>query len=257
VPVSSVDLAGDVGQFNSIDIGADGFPIISYYDATNGNVKFADCDSLNCNTVTIRTLDTTGNVGQYTSMIRGALGSPIISYLDVTNSKLKVLACGDTECATVAHRTIVDNEIGAGLQTSIALGADDKPIISYVEIDTSSRLKIAHCSDVTCTSLDFKGYFNAIGMGITSSIAIGLDGIPMISHFDQDNNTLNIVRCKNIDCSEGNYNITLDVGNAGSNTSLTIGVDGLPIISYYDLGNGALKTLHCGSPRCKDFQRRR
>jgi hypothetical protein len=42
------DGSGDVGQYSSIAIGADGLGLISYYDATNGDLKVAHCSNLTC-----------------------------------------------------------------------------------------------------------------------------------------------------------------------------------------------------------------
>jgi len=41
--LSTLDSAGEVGQDTSVTIGADRLGLISYYDATNGNLKVAHC----------------------------------------------------------------------------------------------------------------------------------------------------------------------------------------------------------------------
>jgi hypothetical protein len=44
----AVESRDDVGQFTSIMIGTDGRPLISYYDATNGDLKVAHCSNSLC-----------------------------------------------------------------------------------------------------------------------------------------------------------------------------------------------------------------
>ena len=46
--LTTVDSAGSVGTFTSITIGADGLPVISYSDATNGDLKVAHCSNRYC-----------------------------------------------------------------------------------------------------------------------------------------------------------------------------------------------------------------
>jgi len=61
-------------------------PHISYYDATDGNLKFARFDG----TVwIIQTVDSGGDVGQYSSLALDQVGCPHISYYDATNGNLK------------------------------------------------------------------------------------------------------------------------------------------------------------------------
>ena len=83
--INTIDSAGDVGSSTSIAIGADGFPVISYYDVTNTALKVAKCLDASCSAATLNTPDNTAAVGQYTSIAIGADGFPVISYRDVTS----------------------------------------------------------------------------------------------------------------------------------------------------------------------------
>ncbi|MBN2083117.1 PKD domain-containing protein [bacterium] len=84
-----VDGSGnDVGQWTSL-IFAGGYPGISYYDATNGDLKYASSLSpIGTSAWTPTTIDSAGDVGQYTSAAVIA-GQPAISYYDATNGDLK------------------------------------------------------------------------------------------------------------------------------------------------------------------------
>ena len=48
VTLRNLDSTGNVGYDTSITIGADGFPIISYRDLTNQNLKVAKCGDASC-----------------------------------------------------------------------------------------------------------------------------------------------------------------------------------------------------------------
>ena len=65
-----------MGTWNDIAIPPDGRPVVSYYDATNGNLKFARCANTACTGIAAAlTVDASANdVGQYSSIAIGADG---------------------------------------------------------------------------------------------------------------------------------------------------------------------------------------
>jgi hypothetical protein len=46
--LTTLDGPGNVGQYTSVTIGADGLGLISYRDVTNGNLKVVHCSDLSC-----------------------------------------------------------------------------------------------------------------------------------------------------------------------------------------------------------------
>jgi hypothetical protein len=102
--ITTLDSAGSVGSWTSVTIGADGLGLISYYDATNGDLKVAHCNDVACTSATITTLDSEGDVGEHTSVTIGADGLGLISYFDDTNGDLKVAHCSNSFCVPYFRR---------------------------------------------------------------------------------------------------------------------------------------------------------
>jgi fructose-specific phosphotransferase system component IIB len=87
-------------------------------------------------------------------------------------------------------------------------------------------------------------------VGWDTSIAIGVDGNPAISHYDDTNEDLELYVCDDPACSSGT-NVTLETtGDVGWDTSIAIGVDGNPVISHYDATNEDLELYVCDDPAC-------
>jgi len=72
--------------------------VISYWDATNDDLKLFDCSNVACSSGSARTLDSAGSVGAFASIAIRDNGLPVISYWDVTNDDLKLYSCGDERC---------------------------------------------------------------------------------------------------------------------------------------------------------------
>ena len=144
----TLDSAGSVGWYTSIAVRSSEFPIISYYDLTNNDLKVFDCSNASCSAGTARTLDSTGNVGGDTSIAVRSTGFPIISYLDINNDDLKVYDCSNASCSAGTARTL-DSTGTVGQYTSIAVRSTGFPIISYYDI-TNGDLKVFSCGDERC-----------------------------------------------------------------------------------------------------------
>ncbi len=107
---------------------------------------------------------------------------------------LKILHCNNATCTS---RTKTRLESGAvdGLWTSIAIGVDGFAVISYYD-SSNFILKIAQCNNLSCTSNTVVGIDQTFDhFGQYSSIAIGADGLPIISYYDESNGNLKVVKC--------------------------------------------------------------
>jgi hypothetical protein len=256
------DPESEVGEQNSIAIGADGFPVISYHDRTTGSLKVAKCNDVACTgkDETISTVDDPDNsVGWYNSLVIGSDGFPVISYHDETAGTLKVAKCNDVAC-TGSDETIttVDGLVNdVGDYTSIAIGTDTFPVISYYARGLGA-LKVVKCNDTACsgsneiiTTVDGL----ASNVGLWNSLAISTDGFPVIgyNHFFPAR-SLKVVKCNDAACAGGDETISTVDGldsDVGQFISLAISTDGFPVISYQDFSLArALKVAKCNDAAC-------
>jgi hypothetical protein len=241
-----------VGTHTSIAIGADGLPVISYYDSTAGALKVAKCVNANCTGLNvITTVDNPPNdVGRDTAIGIGTDGLPVISYRDATAGMIKVAKCNSASCNTGA--TITSVAVGGG-KGGLAVPADGRPIIAYEETESqNSALRVVKCGNAACSAGNVTQlvYF-ALGLaGAHSAIAVGADGLPILSHWGPQ---LRIAKCGDATCTSGNVLSVLDGpagASVGSQNAIAIGLDGLPVVAYYDSSNQTLKVAKCGNPAC-------
>jgi hypothetical protein len=249
--VTSIDTDGVVGSKSSITIGADGNPIMSYTDTTNGDLKVAACNDQFCTNTTITAVDVDGVVGFDTSMTIGVDGNPVISYRTGPNSDLKVAACNNPKCTT-ASITTLDVDGLVGVDTSITVGANGHPVITYQDA-TNRDLKIALCADPACSAATIRTIDDADDVGSNPSVTIGVDANPVIAHTDTTNGDLRITACSNTTCSAWVTTAADTPSSVGADPSIAIGTDGNPIISAFanttESGHDLRLTV-CANPTC-------
>lgn len=250
------DPADSVGRYSSIAIGSDGFAVIAHFNLSAVALRVTHCSNVACTLASSLNVDDPigVSVGEYVSLAIGADGLPIISHRDGTNGALRVSHCGNVTCTSGNVSTTVDNPVNnVATGTSIAIGVDGRAVISHQDA-TAGALRITHCANVACTSADSSTNADnpANNVGAHSSIAIGTDGFPVVSHRDATIGGLRLTHCGNATCTTGVTSVTLDnpAGDAGYASSLAIGADGLPVASHMDNSTHTLRVAHCGSVAC-------
>ena len=243
------------GSCTSLAISGDGYPVIAYGNAVEYVLKVAKCDDVACTgggEILSVVYDPVEQAGSACSLAIGHDGYPVISSVLQQYIPTK---CNDAACAGGDETTTTLPGTAIG-HTSIAVGIDNNPVISY-RASGYKQLKVAHCNDSACTGNNelVSVVDDVDDVGEYNSIAIGDDGFPVISYFDRTAGALKVAKCNDQACTGGNETITTvddPPTSAGFQTSITISDDGRPVISYlqYDASGGKLKVTRCGNASC-------
>ena len=78
----------------------------------------------------------------------------------------------------------------------MVLAPDGNPIVSYM-----GSLRVAKCNDAACVGEDESiATVDSEAEARSSSIAIGVDGLPIISYMDTVTGALKVVHCGTLEC---------------------------------------------------------
>jgi hypothetical protein len=248
----SVDTAGNTGQRPSMTVGRDGLPYVAYYDfvAANWRLKIAHCITPACDSVSVQPLDPSVITRNLTSIVIGQNGYPLIAYSD---QGLKVIRCANVDCSSFT--TVLIDSISGETSPAMKLAPTGFPVIAYQD-PTLADLKFARCVDANCDSPAVLSTLESTNdVGVLPSMAIGLDGRPLILHFDNTMHDLRLARCADAECSSIQARAVDDFGSdAGYRSSIAIGLDGRAVFTFFD--NGAnlkfLRLARCVDRACSD-----
>lgn len=197
----------DVREFGtSLALDAEGNPVVAYCAGTKpncGELRVLHCGDASCmadNVIVV--VDDEGDIGSYPSLQLDAAGHPVVSYYDVTNQDLKVLHCGDATCTK--GNTVVVGDPEGGALTSLELDAAGNPVVGYADQDGS--VKVLRCGNPGCTQDNTITVIEELGRGNVRwgvSLALDDDGIPALSYYDFESNTLHVARCDDPACKAG------------------------------------------------------
>jgi hypothetical protein len=121
-----VDTNGAGGGFISLAYDDDGLPSFSYYDAKNGDLRFA---RYNGSLWSKTTVAAKGNVGLYTTLFYDS-GNPVIYYF---NKTMNVLSDARWNGGEWEYETVVTD---GGRHNRVALNSDDFETFSWYDDDT-------------------------------------------------------------------------------------------------------------------------
>lgn len=235
----------DVGYESSIAVDRLVNPHISYYDSTNGDLKYIRWATSNdilildknvkySNGWLIHTVDKLGKVGRYSSIKLDRMERPNISYYDVGNSALKFARYDGAKWSI----SLVDAGF-VGRYSSLVLDKSDRPHISYYD-SARGALKYAFW-DGFKWNVEFVDYPRNGNVGRFTSIAIGDNDKPHIAYYDSGNGCLKYAYLTGSDWKIETIDGDGGESNVGQYASIVLGNGNMPHISYYDVYRRCLK----------------
>ncbi|MDQ7781008.1 MAG: hypothetical protein RDV41_15035, partial [Planctomycetota bacterium] len=232
--------ANDVGKYTSLAIASNGEPHISYYDATDGNLKYTYRTGA---VWASSTVDINNDVGRFSSLTLNAQGYARIAYYDATNSRLRFAKWNGGAWDIV----VPDPGADIGQYASLALDAGGNAYIAYFDA-ANTALKYAYPdggfpSGFGTATVDDGGG----GTGNTGQYcSLVMDGsnYPRISYYSSFPATPEApggLRYAEWTGAAWSFTAVDGPSTVGQYTSLAIDATGNPRIAYYDQGSGDLK----------------
>lgn len=237
----TVDRDGDVGKYSSLAIDDSGYALISYYDDSSHDLKFAR--QIEGGGWFSETVDFLGDVGRYSSLALDEAGNPHISYyVGYPNFDLKYAFYDGTEW----NFKIVDESGNVGQYTSLALDSNGNPHISYFDASILAMKYAYRTSSGWLIQTLEMGQDEFTG-GDTS-LALDRQGSPKIAYIQQTGQITQTFEL-NYAFLDGEWQSeSVDIlGGIDGQVSLALDRNDRPHIGYYDGANDDLKYAYLTS----------
>jgi hypothetical protein len=180
-------------MYPDIVLDSSDYPVITYYDQTNGNLILVHCNDKECKggDESVSTIDSTNDTGRYPSLQLDSNGYPMITYQYVTGLDLKYVHCNDVNCAGGDETfSIIETTSSTGQFPRMVKDGSGFPVIAYY-YGTGADLKLVHCGNIDCNS---GNQINNVDTGGTvgnefhgTDIVLDATGYPVLSYYDTTN----------------------------------------------------------------------
>ena len=206
--LQSVDINhGDFHRFD-LAVGSDGLPIYAVFNSSYGlfALTVGHCVDDSCSSGSATQLQSWKGDYEgwgFPSVAIGTDGLPVIAYNDLSvdyapdgreihNESVKVAHCLNVECTSYTT-SVVANERAYFVE--IDIGGNGLPIVAYQSIaGVLWNVKVAACSDITCSSAEVATVDPRRGVGMFLSLATDPLGMPMIAYFGGGSSDLKVAR---------------------------------------------------------------
>jgi hypothetical protein len=241
---TTVDTVGDVGNLTSMVLGTNGFPVITYHDATDDRINIAICADAGCTSGTTFVEPTLLGGGDVAALSKVVISNnnPLIFFYDFAVNELLALRCGSATCSAlpVGGASVVDTgfAIGRGMSATISPGGD--PVVSYQA--GIHEVRIATCASQSCAGAVT---INTIedpavnDVGRSTAVGFGNDGFPVVAYTDDTDGLLRVAKCSDALCNTAPLITTVyDSTGVLDEVDLVVNSSGLPVVSFYERNAG-------------------
>jgi hypothetical protein len=240
VPAAVVDAPNNVGQYTSSAWLTINVPAVAYFDATNGDLRYArakDPDGADWHPSIA--VATAGSVGSFLSMTI-VNGNPAISYYDAINGNLMYVSATNANGTVWGVPVTVEATNNIGQFTSLKV-VNGNPAIAYYDV-TNGDLRYIRSVDISGAAWGVPvAVSTANNVGQHTSLEI-VNGNPAISFYDVTNGNLMYARSTDANGAAWGAVTVEATNNVGQFTSLKV-VNGNPAISYFDVTNNDLRYI--------------
>jgi cellulose synthase/poly-beta-1,6-N-acetylglucosamine synthase-like glycosyltransferase/transposase-like protein len=265
----SATCAGGSATDIDTDVGSQGSPVslecndgllgpddckVTYYDGTDQDISFVDCNDDTCSSPAIVDIDTSasGDSAQVALDCSLGVGDCQIVFVDGTDQDISVADCEDGDCGSPTSTTDIDTETTpAHPLTSIDCPAADNCKIIYQDF-IEQDLVFVDCNDALCSSPTFTDLDTTLGrQGVDSSIECPASDDCKVVYWDFLSSTLKFVDCNSESCGTSTVSNldTTSYSYASSAIDCSAGATDCKVV-YYDETDRDVTFIDCEDGDC-------
>lgn len=244
---------GNLGNTDhALLIPPDGLPMLAYFDANAGDIRFVRCGDVACVTNNVFSIpDSADYVGRAPALAL-VNGLPQIAHVQGT-AAVRLTQCATMDCTSATTKTLVAEN--AAHQAAIT-ARDGTFLLAYMtDTAAADSLKVAKCNDsacsrVTVTTIDLT---QSDARGRDLQLRTGADGMPVMAYLELTSASIKVARCTRPDCLASTVT-TAHAPNPGvlvqnAAAGLAIGPSGTPTLAYAQAGKLTIQA--CNTRSCQ------